>query len=87
MSFYNAFYLLIWGKMNVSAIKGIGSAYAKKLKKAQITKIEDLREMDVNEISKKSGIGILHLIKWKEEASQIYILKDIKGIGPLYQKN
>jgi predicted flap endonuclease-1-like 5' DNA nuclease len=72
--------------MNVSAIKGIGIAYAKKLKKAQITKIEDLREMNVNEISKKSGIGILHLTKWKKEASQIYILKDIKGIGPLYQK-
>ena len=43
--------------MNVSAIKGIGSTYAKKLKKAQITKIEDLREMNVNEISKKSRIG------------------------------
>ena len=72
--------------MNITEIKGIGKVYAKKLKKAGITQIEDLREMDVEDIAKKSKIGLLLLTKWKKEAAQINILRDIKGIGPSFQK-
>ncbi len=72
--------------MNVIEIKGIGIIYAKKLKKAKIARIEDLREMNVEETSKKCGIGTPLLTKWKKEAAQMYILKDVKGIGPSYQK-
>lgn len=72
--------------MKITEIKGIGSVYAKKLKKAGVTRIEDLREMRVEEIAEKSKISPLLLTKWKKEAAKINILRDIKGIGPSFQK-
>jgi len=72
--------------MNITEIKGIGITYAKKLKKVGITRIEDLREMSIEEIAKKSKISPLLLTKWKKEAYLIRILRDIKGIGPTFQK-
>ena len=53
--------------MKVMEIKGIGSIYAKKLKKAKITKIGDLREINIDETSKKCGISPVLLsksLKW-----------------------
>jgi len=72
--------------MNITGIKGIGPKYAKKLKKAGIKSVYDLREMSIKSVSKVAGIGEQLLAKWKDEAMKMHLLTDVKGIGNTFRK-
>jgi predicted flap endonuclease-1-like 5' DNA nuclease len=73
------------GIMNLTDIKGIGETSAKKLKKAGVTSIQDLREINIKKLERISGFGATRLQKWQKEARSLKLLSDIKGIGPTYQ--
>lgn len=69
--------------MNIIEIEGIGEKYAKDLKKAGITKIEQLEDMDsdgLDEVAEKSGVSRKLIDKWAEHAD----LMEIWGVGPEY---
>jgi predicted flap endonuclease-1-like 5' DNA nuclease len=72
--------------MKPSFIKGIGSSYEKKLRKADIAQAEELRHIDVESLSEKTGISTKNLKKWKKKALNIGFLSDIEGIGALTEK-
>ena len=72
--------------MKPSFIKGIGSSYEKKLRKANITQAEELRHIDVEPLSLKTGISTKNLKKWKKKALDIGFLSDIEGIGAPAEK-
>lgn len=74
------------GIMKVTELKGIGPSYEKRLGKAGIKNVYDLREINIRKVSKISGIGEDVLRKWKEEAMKIRLLTDIKGIGNGFRK-
>jgi len=74
------------GIMKVTELKGIGPAYEKKLRKAGIKNLYDMREMNIKKVSKISGINENLLGKWKEEAMNVKLLTDIKGIGNEFRK-
>jgi len=67
--------------MNVIDIEGIGPKYAKSLKKANITTLEDLMKLTKAEIKKaavKTKLSTKMIDKWQEHAN----LMRIDGIGP-----
>ena len=72
--------------MNLTDIKGIGETYAKKLKKAGITGVQDLRDMNIVQVAHTAGLGEKLLQQWQERARQVQLLAAIKGIGPTYEK-
>ena len=72
--------------MKPSFIEGIGNSYEKKLRKADITQAEELRHIDVESLSEKTGISTKNLKKWKKIALNFGFLSDIKGIGALTEK-
>ncbi|HDS59936.1 MAG TPA: helix-hairpin-helix domain-containing protein [Thermoplasmatales archaeon] len=72
--------------MNLTDIKGIGETYAKKLKRAGVTSIHDLRKMNISQVAKTAGLGEKLLQQWQETARQMNLLTDIKGIGPTFEK-
>ncbi len=72
--------------MDIKKIEGIGKAFGEKLKKVGITTVEKLREIDIKEISKKSGINPDTLRKWRERARELHLLSDLKGIGPTFEE-
>ncbi len=74
------------GTMKITEIKGIGQSYEKKLRKAGIKTIYDLREMNIKKTSKLSGIGEQLLKKWKDESMKMLLLTDVKGIGNEFRK-
>ncbi len=74
------------GIMKVTELKGVGPAYEKKLRKAGIKNLYDMREMNIRKTAKVSGIKEDTLKKWKEESMNVKLLTDIKGIGNEFRK-
>ena len=72
--------------MKPSFIEGIGNSYEKKLRKADITQAEELRHIDVESLSEKTGISTKNLKKWKKKALNMGFLSDIEGIGTMTEK-
>lgn len=72
--------------MNLTDIKGIGETYAKKLKRAGVTSVQDLRDMNIARVARTAGLGEKLLRKWQEKARQLKLLTDVKGIGPAFEK-
>ena len=72
--------------MKPSFIQGIGSVYEKELRKAGVTQAEELRHIDVDVLSGKTGISTKNLKKWKKKALTIGFLSDIEGIGEGIEK-
>ena len=72
--------------MNITEIKGIGPKYAKKLKRAGIKTVYDLRKISIKKVAEITGIGEQVLAKWKDEAMNMRLLTDIKGIGDTLRK-
>ncbi|MEA2054416.1 MAG: DUF4332 domain-containing protein [Candidatus Thermoplasmatota archaeon] len=72
--------------MKITELKGIGPQYGKKLKRAGIKTIYDLREMNVKKVAEASKIGEQLLKKWKDSAMKMHLLTDIKGIGNAFRK-
>jgi nucleotidyltransferase/DNA polymerase involved in DNA repair len=68
--------------MGIEAIKGVGPATVKKLDKAGIRSLADVRSMDTETISKRTGIPKKKLDEWRMEARIMKVLDDVKGIGP-----
>jgi len=74
------------GIMNLTEIKGIGKTYAKKLEKAGVMSIQDLRKMNIEKVAKIAGLGEKSLKQWQERACYIQLLSDINGIGKKKKK-
>ena len=72
--------------MDVTTIKGIGRQYGKKLNKAGVTDVADLRNMDIEGMSKKTGISAERLEEWRQQAREMQLLTDVQGIGPAYSQ-
>lgn len=72
--------------MGIQDIKGVGPATVKKLNKAGVRTLEDVRGMDVAAIAKKTGLDADRLGEWKTEARMLKVLEDVKGIGPSTKK-
>lgn len=72
--------------MGLELIKGIGPATIKKLDKAGVRTLDDLRTIDVAATEEKTGISADRLNEWKREAQLTKVLEDIKGIGPAVKK-
>ena len=72
--------------MDVTTIKGIGQQYKKKLNKARVMDVADLRSMDIKDMSKKTGISAERLKEWQQYACDMKLLTDVQGIGPTYSK-
>jgi hypothetical protein len=56
---------------SVTDIKGLGEASAKKLREAGVRTVEDLRAIDVKDISSRTGIKADLLVKWRDEAASL----------------
>jgi len=61
---------MIYRKMHLTVIKGIGKTYEKKLNDAGINSLEELAIADLEELAEKTGISINKLKKWKAEAKR-----------------
>jgi predicted flap endonuclease-1-like 5' DNA nuclease len=72
--------------MDVTTIKGIGRQYGKKLNKAGATDVADLRNMDIEGMSQKTGISAERLEDWQQRARDMKLLTDVPGIGPTYSQ-
>jgi len=57
--------------MDLTNIKGIGSSYKERLVIAGVDTIEKLSIADVEELSRKYGLPLKKLKKWKDEARKI----------------
>lgn len=68
--------------MDIHEVKGIGPATVKKLQNAGVNNLDDLRNMDVDQVAKRTGIQNRRLNEWRLEARMIKVLEDVKGIGP-----
>jgi hypothetical protein len=56
--------------LNLTDIKGIGDATAKKLRSAGVKTVEDLRRIDVDDIAKRTGFKSATLSEWRDEAAR-----------------
>jgi predicted flap endonuclease-1-like 5' DNA nuclease len=72
--------------MGIQDIKGVGPATVKKLNKAGVRTLADVRAMDVDTIAAKTGIDVERLREWRTEAKMLKVLEDVKGIGPATKK-
>lgn len=79
-------YIELEDLMKPSFIKGIGISYEKKLRTANITQAEELRHIDVESLSTKTGISTKNLKKWKKKALNTGFLSDIEGIDAVTEK-
>ncbi len=72
--------------MELGKFKGIGPAYEKRLRKAGVTRAEDLRHIDAKKVARGTGISREKLEGWQKQASGFLFLSDITGIGPMTEK-
>ncbi|MBS3772857.1 MAG: DUF4332 domain-containing protein [Candidatus Thermoplasmatota archaeon] len=72
--------------MDVTSIKGIGRQYGKKLSKAGVKDVASLRNIDIEQTAKKTGIPAERLEEWQQRAREMQLLTDISGIGPTYSR-
>lgn len=72
--------------MGIQNIKGVGPATVKKLNKAGVRTLADVRGMDADAVAKKTGLDVDRLREWRTEAKMLKVLEDVKGIGPSTKK-
>lgn len=68
--------------MELKNIKGIGPAKAVKLKEAGIHDVEQMARADVAAVAKKSGLSEAGVKEYKERATALLLLEDVRGVGP-----
>lgn len=68
--------------MELKQVKGIGPAKQAKLQEAGITDVESLARCDVAEVVEATGFSDKTVREYKERATAMLLLQDIKGVGP-----
>ncbi|HEV8359165.1 MAG TPA: helix-hairpin-helix domain-containing protein [Candidatus Thermoplasmatota archaeon] len=58
-------------RLDLSDIRGLGEASAKKLREAGVRTVEDLRHVDVEDLAKRTGIKASSLEGWRNEAARL----------------
>lgn len=72
--------------MGLELINGVGPATVKKLNKAGVRTLDDVRKLDIATIAKKTGIAPERLQEWKKAAAETKVLDDVPGVGPAMRK-
>lgn len=57
--------------IDLTDIKGIGEATAKRLREAGVRTVEELRSVNVGEIAEKTGVRAETLRRWRDEAARL----------------
>ncbi|MFA5943958.1 MAG: DUF4332 domain-containing protein [Candidatus Thermoplasmatota archaeon] len=68
--------------MDLKHIKGIGPSKQEKLKAAGIANVDELARCDPVVVSGKSGLPVATLKEYKQKATALTLLQDLKGVGP-----
>ncbi|MBW3584122.1 MAG: hypothetical protein KY455_13610 [Euryarchaeota archaeon] len=72
--------------MGLELINGVGPATVKKLNKAGVRTLDDVRKLDIQTIAKKTGLAPERLQEWKNTAAATKVLDDVPGVGPAMRK-
>ncbi len=68
--------------MDLKHIKGIGPSKQEKLKAAGIHSVDEMARSDVVELSQKTGITESSLREYKQKATGLSLIEDLKSVGP-----
>lgn len=68
--------------MELKLVKGIGPSKQEKLKAAGIKSVEDLARSDPIALAGETGIPVATLKEYKQKATGLALLEDLKGVGP-----
>jgi nucleotidyltransferase/DNA polymerase involved in DNA repair len=68
--------------MDLKHIKGIGPAKQEKLKAAGIDSVDALARADAAAVAKQTGIPLVSVREYKQKATGLTLLEDLKGVGP-----
>lgn len=68
--------------MDLKHIKGIGPAKQEKLKAAGIKSVSDLARAEAAVVATETGIPLASVREYKQKATGLQLLEDLKGIGP-----
>lgn len=68
--------------MELNQIKGIGPAKQAKLKEAGITDVPSMAHADVADVAQRTGFSEKTVREYKERATALLLMQDLKGVGP-----
>lgn len=68
--------------MELKHIKGIGPAKQEKLKAAGIESVDALARSDAGKVASESGLPLDTVKEYKQKATALTLLEDLKGVGP-----
>lgn len=68
--------------MELKHVKGIGPAKQEKLRAAGITSVEQLARADVPAVAAASGLPEAQVREYREKATALALIQDLKGAGP-----
>jgi predicted flap endonuclease-1-like 5' DNA nuclease len=68
--------------MELKHIKGIGPSKQEKLKAAGIDSVDMLARADAESVAKETGIPLASVREYKQKATGLALLEDLKGVGP-----
>lgn len=68
--------------MELKHVKGLGPAKQEKLREAGIKTIHGLAQADVEKVAARTGLPAESVREFKQKATALALIEDIKGIGP-----
>lgn len=68
--------------MELKHIKGIGPSKQEKLKAAGIKSVDELARCDPIAVAGETGLPVATLKEYKQKATALALLEDLKGVGP-----